>query len=100
MHMHSTYGSPSQVLTPDQAMVEMAISSNASAAVKISPPVDESDSEGGDEQEGYSGLFRDINQAVAGCSSGMYQQLSYCILSLLTHDIYIPACASAPVVAN
>jgi len=28
-------------------MVEMAISSNASAAVKVSPPVDESDREGG-----------------------------------------------------
>ena len=27
-------------------MVEMAISSNASAAVKISPPIDESDREG------------------------------------------------------
>ena len=29
-------------------MVEMAISSNASAAVKISPPIDESDREGGE----------------------------------------------------
>ena len=40
--------SASQVLTPDQATVEMAISSNAIAAMKISLPVDESDREGGE----------------------------------------------------
>ena len=40
--------SASQVLTPDQATVEMAISSNAIAAMKISLPIDESDREGGE----------------------------------------------------
>jgi hypothetical protein len=35
-------------------VVEMAISSNTNVAVKICPPNDKSDREGGDEQEGYS----------------------------------------------
>ena len=59
-----------QAITLDQAMVEMATSSNASAAVKISPPIDKSASEGGNEQEGYSGVslgFTSLNSMCWHC---------------------------------
>jgi hypothetical protein len=39
---------PSRFLTPDQATVEMPISSNLIAAVKITPPIDESVRQGGE----------------------------------------------------
>ena len=59
--------------------------SNASMAVKISPPVDESDRDSGDEQEGYSaGSSTTLTRLLPGAAVVCINQLSYCILLLLT----------------
>jgi hypothetical protein len=66
-------------------VVEMAISSNANVAVKIGPPDDESDREGGDEQKGYSvGSSVTLTRLSPGAAVVCIDQLSYCILLLLT----------------
>jgi len=75
-------------------VVEMAISSNASVMIKISPPVDESDREygkrGGDEQEGYSaGSSATLTRLLPGAAAVCIDQLSYCIpLSLTSTSIF------------
>jgi len=54
-------------------------------AVKISPPVDESDRDGGDKQEGYSvGSSVTLTRLLPGAAAVCIDQLSYCILLLLT----------------
>ena len=59
--------------------------SNASMAVKISPPIDESDRDSGDEQEGYSaGSSTTLTRLLLGAAAVCIDQLSYCILLLLT----------------
>jgi len=76
-------------------MVEMAISSNASAAMKISPLIDESDRGWGFEQERYSGVL--------GCHRAKqgYVSITFLLYSLITDfNIYIAACASAQCLAN
>jgi len=64
--------SSSRVPTPDQAMlVETAINNNTSAAMKVSPSIDESDREGGG----------DVGKRA---TAGSYQHLSCYILLALT----------------
>ena len=64
-------------------------------AVKISPPIDESDRDSGDEQEGYSaGSSATLTRLLPGAAAVCMYQLTFLLYSLIADfDIYIPVYA-------